>query len=121
MSAGGGTWGRRTCPPCAETTPGLGEQDTAAPRSRGSQPKGPTTLSYSSSVSLSPAVLLKLLVLEEEREMFDLPFSFSLMNGLGRRQNRAGGVTRKAALLGLRQRGQTLPSCRKNRPSRVFL
>lgn len=43
----------------------------------------PTTLSYSSSVSLSPAVLLKLLVLEEEREMFDLPFSFSLMNGLG--------------------------------------
>lgn len=44
----------------------------------------PTTLSYSSRVSLSPAVLLKLLVLEEEREMFDLPFSFSLINGLGR-------------------------------------
>lgn len=44
----------------------------------------PTTLSYSSRVSLSPAVLLKLLVLEEEREMLDLPFSFSLMNGLGR-------------------------------------
>lgn len=83
----------RTCPSCVETTPGLGEQDIAAPRSQGSQPKGPTTLSYSSSVSLSPAVLLKLLVLEEEREMFDLPFSFSLMNGLGRRQNRAGGVT----------------------------
>lgn len=43
----------------------------------------PTTLSYSSSVSLSPAVLLKLLVLEEEREMLDRPFSFSLTKGLG--------------------------------------
>lgn len=40
------------------------------------------TLSNSSMVSLSPAVLLKLLVLEDEREMLDLPFSLSLMNGL---------------------------------------
>lgn len=32
--------------------------------------------------SLSPAVLLKLLVLDEEREMLDRPFSFSLMYGL---------------------------------------
>lgn len=48
----------------------------------------PTTLSYSSRVSLSPAVLLKLLVLEEEREMFDRPFSFSLINGLGRSETK---------------------------------
>lgn len=76
----------------------------------------PTTLSYSSRVSLSPAVLLKLLVLEEEREMFDLPFSFSLINGLerGKTKHRARGchsqsfVTQKNVSHGLRQRGQTL-------------
>lgn len=58
-------------------------QDAAGSRARHGAGLVPTTLSYSSSVSLSPAVLLKLLVLEEEREMFDLPFSFSLINGLG--------------------------------------
>lgn len=64
----------------------------------------PTTLSYSSRVSLSPAVLLKLLVLEEEREMFDLPFSFSLMKGLGREVKQNEGhvvVAREAVSFGL--------------------
>lgn len=58
----------------------------------------PTTLSYSSRVSLSPAVLLKLLVLEEEREMFDRPFSFSLIKGLERGGTKEGrvAVTRAA-------------------------
>lgn len=62
----------------------------------------PTTLSYSSRVSLSPAVLLKLLVLEEEREMFDRPFSFSLIKGLergGTKEGR-GAVTREECPLG---------------------
>lgn len=56
------------------------------------------TLSYSSRVSLSPAVLLKLLVLEEEREMFDRPFSFSLIKGLERGGMKEGhvAVTRAA-------------------------
>lgn len=42
------------------------------------------TISSSSSASVSPVVLLKLLVLDEEREMFGLPLlhSFSLINGL---------------------------------------
>ncbi len=42
------------------------------------------TVSSSSKVSVSPVVLLKLLVLDEEREMFGLLLlhSFSLMNGL---------------------------------------
>lgn len=62
----------------------------------------PTTLSYSSRVSLSPAVLLKLLVLEEEREMFERPFSFSLRKGLERGGTKEGrvAVTRAARPLG---------------------
>lgn len=42
------------------------------------------TVSSSSRASVSPVVLLKLLVLDEEREMFGLPLphSFSLTNGL---------------------------------------
>lgn len=61
------------------------------------------TLSYSSRVSLSPAVLLKLLVLEEEREMFDRPFSFSLIKGLerGGTEGRARGCHQGSASLGL--------------------
>ncbi len=45
------------------------------------------TVSSSSRASVSPVVLLKLLVLDEEREMFGLPplHSFSLMNGLLRK------------------------------------
>lgn len=45
------------------------------------------TVSSSSRASVSPVVLLKLLVLDEEREMFGLPLlhSFSLMNGLLRK------------------------------------
>lgn len=42
----------------------------------------PTPLSHSSMTSPSPAVLLKLLVLEEEREMLARPFSFNFMKGL---------------------------------------
>lgn len=63
----------------------------------------PTMLSYSSRVSLSPAVLLKLLVLEEEREMFDRPFSFSLIKGLGRggTEGRARGCHQGTVSLGL--------------------
>lgn len=38
-------------------------------------------LSHSSIASPSPAVLLKLLVLEEEREMLARPFSFNFMKG----------------------------------------
>lgn len=70
----------------------------------------PTTLSYSSRVSLSPAVLLKLLVLEEEREMFVLPFSFSLINGLGRgkTKRRARACHSGNCVLRLRERGQSL-------------
>lgn len=48
----------------------------------------PTPLSHSSMASPSPAVLLKLLVLEEEREMLARPFSFNFMKGL---QGREGG------------------------------
>ena len=96
----------------------------------------PTTLSYSSRVSLSPAVLLKLLVLEEEREMFDLPFSFSLMNGLrrGAKQNKGHVVvTQKALSLrkpcpsgsDSRDRPSCAPpeqsSCRRDEPSGVLL
>lgn len=42
------------------------------------------TVSSSSRASVSPVVLLKLLVLDEEREMFGLPLlhSFSFINGL---------------------------------------
>lgn len=45
------------------------------------------TVSSSSRASVSPVVLLKLLVLDEEREMFGLPppHSFSLINGLLRK------------------------------------
>lgn len=42
----------------------------------------PTPLSHSSMASPSPAVLLKLLVLEEEREMLARPFSFNFIKGL---------------------------------------
>lgn len=45
-------------------------------------PGTPTPLSHSSMASPSPAVLLKLLVLEEEREMLARPFSFNFMKGL---------------------------------------
>lgn len=45
-----------------------------------------TRLSNSSIASLSPAVLLKLLVLEDEREMLALPFSLSFINGLPGKQ-----------------------------------
>lgn len=47
------------------------------------------TVSSSSRASVSPVVLLKLLVLEEEREMLGLPplHSFSLINGLLRKRN----------------------------------
>lgn len=38
-------------------------------------------LSHSSKASPSPAALLKLLVLEEEREILARPFSFHLMKG----------------------------------------
>lgn len=41
--------------------------------------------------SPSPAVLLKLLVLEEEREMLARPFSFNLMKGLQRMGGKADG------------------------------
>lgn len=46
--------------------------------------QGWVAVSSSSRASVSPVVLLKLLVLDEEREMFGLPLlhSFSLMNGL---------------------------------------
>lgn len=46
--------------------------------------EGWLAVSSSSSASVSPVVLLKLLVLDEEREMFGLPLlhSFSLINGL---------------------------------------
>lgn len=48
--------------------------------------EGWLAVSSSSRASVSPVVLLKLLVLDEEREMFGLPLlllpSFSLMNGL---------------------------------------
>lgn len=77
----------------ANTGSTQGHKDVASPRGAhrvaAEHPRAaaqnwvPTTLSYSSSVSLSPAVLLKLLVLEEEREMLDRPFSFSLTKGLG--------------------------------------
>lgn len=50
----------------------------------------PTPLSHSSMASPSPAVLLKLLVLEEEREMLARPFSFNLMKGL--QEQEAGKV-----------------------------
>lgn len=40
--------------------------------------------------SPSPAVLLKLLVLEEEREMLARPFSFNLMKGLQGTGSKAG-------------------------------
>ena len=45
------------------------------------------TVSSSSRASVSPVVLLKLLVLDEDREMFGLPLlhSFSLINGLLRK------------------------------------
>lgn len=45
-----------------------------------------TPLSHSSMASPSPAVLLKLLVLEEEREMLARPFSFNFMKGLQNRK-----------------------------------
>lgn len=41
--------------------------------------------------SPSPAVLLKLLVLEEEREMLARPFSFNLMKGLQGMRGKADG------------------------------
>lgn len=41
--------------------------------------------------SPSPAVLLKLLVLEEEREMLVRPFSFNFMKGLGGMGSKANG------------------------------
>lgn len=50
----------------------------------------PTPLSHSSMASPSPAVLLKLLVLEEEREMLARPFSFNLMKGLQGTGRQAG-------------------------------
>lgn len=50
----------------------------------------PTPLSHSSMASPSPAVLLKLLVLEEEREMLARPFSFSLTKGLQGTGRQAG-------------------------------
>lgn len=72
----------------------------------------PTTLSYSSRVSLSPAVLLKLLVLEEEREMFDRPFSFSLIKGLERGGTKEGrvAVTRDRAVTLGWDRGTEAPA-----------
>lgn len=76
MPALGGTWGL-----AGASRAGLWGQQRGL--CCGEAP-GHTTLSYSSRVSLSPAVLLKLLVLEEEREMFDRPFSFSFIKGLGR-------------------------------------
>lgn len=88
----------------------------------------PTTLSYSSRVSLSPAVLLKLLVLEEEREMFDRPFSFSLIKGLERGGTKEGrvAVTRDRAVTLGWDRGQRLlhtpgaKCCRRNEPLGFF-
>lgn len=61
----------------------------------------PTPLSHSSMASPSPAVLLKLLVLEEEREMLAWPISFNFMKGL-----QGGG---KAALVTRGSRGQGRP------------
>lgn len=49
-----------------------------------------TPLSHSSMASPSPAVLLKLLVLEEEREMLARPFSFNFMKGLWGTGSKAG-------------------------------
>lgn len=62
-----------------------------APRcSPGLDGAAPTPLSHSSMASPSPAVLLKLLVLEEEREMLARPFSFNLMKGLQGTGKQAG-------------------------------
>lgn len=62
-----------------------------APRSSpGLDRATPTPLSHSSMASPSPAVLLKLLVLEEEREMLARPFSFNLMKGLQGTGRQAG-------------------------------
>lgn len=61
----------------------------------------PTPLSHSSKASPSPAVLLKLLVLEEEREMLARPFSFNFMKGLE--------GTGRQALVTRRDRGQGRP------------
>ena len=62
-----------------------------APRcSPGLDGAAPTPLSHSSMASPSPAVLLKLLVLEEEREMLARPFSFNLMKGLQGTGRQAG-------------------------------
>lgn len=41
--------------------------------------------------SPSPAVLLKLLVLEEDREMLARPFSFNFMKGLPRMGSKEDG------------------------------
>ena len=55
--------------------------------------------------SPSPAVLLKLLVLEEEREMLARPFSFNFMKGLSEQEwGRPGHAPR--------------PSPRQGRPGR---
>lgn len=58
----------------------------ASPCSPGLEGATPTPLSHSSMASPSPAVLLKLLVLEDEREMLARPFSFNFMKGLWERE-----------------------------------
>lgn len=78
------------------------------PLSPGSDRATPTPLSHSSMTSPSPAVLLKLLVLEEEREMLARPFSFNFMKGL-QGTGRQALVTRRDRAQGRPQR-RSLPT-----------
>lgn len=68
------------------TQPESGWAQSASPCSPGLEGATPTPLSHSSMASPSPAVLLKLLVLEDEREMLARPFSFNFMKGLWERE-----------------------------------
>lgn len=63
----------------------MAKQPPVASTLRKPSPRPPTPLSHSSRASPSPAALLKLLVLEDEREMLARPFSFNLTKGLWER------------------------------------
>lgn len=73
-----------------------------------------TPPSPSSTASPSPAALLKLLVLEEEREMLARPFSFNFTKGLQGTGSEAGpshGTPRPRSAL------RPFPDGEQNRPS----
>lgn len=78
---------------CIQQLSGWAQVALPTPRSPGSDGATPTPLSHSSMASPSPAVLLKLLVLEEEREMLARPFSFNLMKGLWEQERGRPGHT----------------------------